>query len=395
MKLLHTSDLHLGAQWRTVPRTADQARVLDEVIGLCDQQEVDVLLVTGDVFSDRPKEPPARLARRLLERLSGQLRRGRAVVLLRGNHDPLDLFQLMRVFVREMAGADRWPLVVADMPDVYLVPNHDLQVVALPYLSPSWLQQQAFEADVSPEEQMAGLSGYLARCLDLLRPKVRPGVPSIFAAHVMVRGAHVNPDIEFEPGYHQKLWLEQANLPQYTSYNALGHIHLGQQLASAAKPTWYAGAPDRLDLGERHHSPQVLLVTLPDGPGGVARVKPIALTSCTPFVDEQLSGAAAVEAFCAAHDGADPLGQVLITDVPASKQPAALARVRQALPRVDVRWPSAQIDLPPPAEELDPYDLRGTVQRYLREQYAGPAERQDRLIAALDELLSEPTEVPA
>src|SRR3712207_895631 len=97
MKLLHTSDLHLGAQWRSVSRADDQTRVLDEVLTLCDQHEVDALLVTGDVFSDRPYEPPARIARRLLERLSDQLRRGRAIVLLRGNHDPLDLFQLMRI----------------------------------------------------------------------------------------------------------------------------------------------------------------------------------------------------------------------------------------------------------------------------------------------------------
>jgi exonuclease SbcD len=395
MKILHTSDLHLGAQWRGISRADDQQRVLDEIVALCDQHEVDALLVTGDIFSDRPTGPPARLARDLLTRLSGQLRRKRAVILLRGNHDPLELFQLMRVFVGEMAGGDRWPLVVADMPDVYKVPNLDLQIVALPYLSPRWLQLQPFAADVTPEEQIVGLSGHLARCLNALRPRVQSGMPSIFAAHVMVRGGHLAPDVQFEPGYQQELWLEQTNLPQYTSYNALGHIHLGQQIAGAGKPTWFAGAADRLDLGERDRTPQVLLVTLPDGAGGVATVEPIALTTCTPFIHEHVSGLAAVEALCAAQLASNPLGQVVIAGVPASQQAAAITRIRQALPRVDVRLALEQSALPAPAEDFDPYDVRGTVHRYLRQDYAGPDDTRQRLVAAFDELLAEPVEVPA
>ncbi len=53
MRLLHTSDLHIGASWRGMSRRDDQRRVLGEILGLCDAHAVDALLVTGDVFSDR------------------------------------------------------------------------------------------------------------------------------------------------------------------------------------------------------------------------------------------------------------------------------------------------------------------------------------------------------
>jgi exonuclease SbcD len=398
MRLLHTSDLHLGAQWRGQSRQADQARVLDEIVDLCQVHDVDALLVTGDVFGDRVEGTLAQVMRQLLERLRPILQEGRAVFILRGNHDQLQLFGLLRYVLGELPGSERWPLVVADLPGVYRLAGRgqDLQVVALPYVRPMWLQTQPLDPEHTPEERIAGLAGLLALQVGKLAKQVSSGAPAIFAAHILVSGAQLSEGYEFESGYDRELWLAPAVLPQYTSYNALGHVHLSQEVRGAGKPTWYAGAPERLDLGEREYRPQVLLVTLPASPGGAAAVEPIPLARCTPFVRRALRGAGEVEAFCAemaeltAGGRPDPLGEVTIADVPAVARAAVEAQVRAAAPRLRVRW--ALEEAAPQAPEgdwFDPHDVPAVVGRFLAARYPHEPARRVRLETALRELWGE------
>src|SRR5690242_8139025 len=103
MKLLHTSDLHLGETWRGQSRQADEARILDEILALCRDQAVDLLLITGDVFSDRRRDALPTVARRFLRQLTPALRAGLRVLLLRGNHDSLPFFGLLRDLLQEIA----------------------------------------------------------------------------------------------------------------------------------------------------------------------------------------------------------------------------------------------------------------------------------------------------
>ena len=263
MKLLHTSDLHYGHVWRGAPRLDDQNRVLDEILGLCNAHNVDVLLIAGDVFSNHLHHvSPASMARQLLERLAPHLRRGMGVFLLYGNHDNLPLFQLMGALTAEMAGGPgRWPLVIADRPAVYELPGLPHVVLGLPYLTQRQMLNRTIEAGLSAEEQATLLSGQLGQWLQWLYQQVPPGRPALFTAHFLVEGFTLDQEAgtTFE-SYHRDLRLGRDDLPHFTSYNALGHIHLRQQIKGAARPTWYSGGPDRLDIGERAYQPGVLLV---------------------------------------------------------------------------------------------------------------------------------------
>lgn len=385
MRLLHTSDLHLGMVWRGVPRWDDQERVLNEVLDLCDAHNVDLLLITGDVFADRVQGGHARLARRFLERLRDQLQKGRAVLLLRGNHDPLDLFQLMRLLAVDLAGDNRWPLIIADLPGVYTVPGHDLQIIALPYVAPSFLQTLSISADVSREDRITGLAGLLAAYMPQLYQKITPGCPAIFAGHVQIAGVAMTD--EFEGDYRRELWLDPGTLPQFTSYNALGHIHRSQAVSGVGKPTWYAGAPERLDVGERNYVPQVLLVNTPETPGGYAEVQPIPLTCCTPFVRVELDGEEAVARFC--EDTANPvtLGIVTIAGVPAGTRGIIEEQIHAAAPRIAIQWALEDLDRPPEAEHgPDPHDVFATVRSFLDRAYADRPEHRAQLLDAFASL---------
>jgi exonuclease SbcD len=389
MKLLHTSDLHLGIRWGNHSRRDDQERVLAEILDLCDVHDVDALIVTGDIFADRVEGNHLQVARRLLERLRDHLRRGRAVFLLRGNHDPYDLFRLLRFLTADMGIPDDWPLVVADEPGIYRLASHPLQIVALPYIPPRWLQTREIPPMSTPEQQVAASAGLLAAYMEWLYQQADPSIAAIFAGHIAIGGASLNKTLDYEPGYHPDLWLDPARLPPFTSYNALGHIHLAQQVSGVSKPTWYAGAPDRLDRGEREYEPQVLLVTTPDIPGGIARVEPIFITSCTPFVSEELDGQDAVDRFCAGSLLPITLGDVVIAGIPAAARRIVEDQIHAIAPCLDLRW--AREDAPEPVRDNGPEsdDVPGTFAAYLEQAFPANPGRRVRLMDAFTELWTE------
>ncbi len=84
MRILHTSDWHLGKRLMDRERLPEQAEALEELIGICDEKAVDVVLVAGDVFDTYL--PPAE-AEAVFYRMLLRLARDRAVVIVSGNHD--------------------------------------------------------------------------------------------------------------------------------------------------------------------------------------------------------------------------------------------------------------------------------------------------------------------
>jgi exonuclease SbcD len=389
MKILHTSDLHLGDTWRGNPRLTDQLRVLEEVLDLSIQHKVEMLIITGDIFGDRLEAKLSDIARQFLQRIHERLQRDQVVFLLRGNHDPFNFFQLLRVILDQWAGPYHVPLVIADLPEVYKIPGKNLQVLALPYLSPSMIEQQAQAPGISPEERINILEGRLTSYINLLGQQVDPKVPAIFVGHVLVRGTRFNAETIVEQGMLRELTISSRDLPGFTSYNALGHIHLAQFVKNTEKPTWYSGGPDRLDMGERSYCPQVLLITTPDQPGGLAQVEPILLKTSTPFISETAAGIDAVEAFCRTVTGTNPLGVLELSDIPVDRRAVVEQAIHVAAPRLELRWvlePAAATGIESAAPGPDFHDVAGTVQTYLAGRFSNQPDRLTRLIKAFETL---------
>jgi len=388
MRLLHTADLHFGGIWNNRDRSSDGSRVLDEILGLCESEKVDLLVIAGDVFSDRTRQPIHTVARQLLNKLAPHMHRGLRIFMIRGNHDSLGFFKLLSDLIKEIADEDHSNLVVAAEPGIYQVPGLDLQVVAVPYLDPSTLRTEAPAADSTIEEQVVGLVGRLARWMQALYRQADPRKPAIFVGHYAVQGASLTPKMDYQSGYHRELWITADQLPSFTSYNALGHIHLGQQISFAAKPTWYSGAPDRQDLGEMDYTPQVLLVDLPDSPGGVATVQPRAITSATLFIKRKAYSIEEVQRICEELGDSNPLGEVHI-NVPYADRARCDALLSETAPRL-ILAVEGQEQMVAPIEEdgFDPRDVRGTVHDYL-EKAQMDAVRRGRLLELFDALWEE------
>src|SRR3712207_1825700 len=85
MRLLHTADWHVGKTLKGVSRLDEQEQVLRQVVRVAREQEVDAVLVAGDLYdSAAPSAPAQRLVVRTLTALAGT---GAAVIVIAGNHD--------------------------------------------------------------------------------------------------------------------------------------------------------------------------------------------------------------------------------------------------------------------------------------------------------------------
>ena len=96
VRLLHTADWHVGKSLKGVSRLDEQERVLREIVRVAREQEVDAVLVAGDLYDSAA---PSAAAQRLVVRtLTALAESGREVVVIAGNHDHAATFDAYRPF---------------------------------------------------------------------------------------------------------------------------------------------------------------------------------------------------------------------------------------------------------------------------------------------------------
>lgn len=120
MRILHTADLHLGHQFNGISLESDHGVILDQIVSAITTENVDVLVIAGDVF-DRAA-PPASAVRQFNSFLSSVASKtAAAVVMIAGNHDSADRIASMsimtdtrRALIRGAISADEKPMVLSD-----------------------------------------------------------------------------------------------------------------------------------------------------------------------------------------------------------------------------------------------------------------------------------------
>mgnify|MGYP002733936375 CR=1 FL=1 len=102
MKFLHTADLHLGKQLNDLSMLADQGYILDQIISIAETQQVDAVLIAGDVYQ---RSSPQSEAMALFDRfVSTLVADGRKVFAISGNHDSQQRISYLSGLIRS-AGA--------------------------------------------------------------------------------------------------------------------------------------------------------------------------------------------------------------------------------------------------------------------------------------------------
>ncbi len=340
MKIVHTSDWHVGRRWKGIQRFDELAAVLDHLATFIEDHSIDLVLHTGDVFESR--NPPAeaeQLVNRFLVRVG---RTGAQMLVVAGNHDDplrLDARSLLTEFVNvQILGRPR-PAARGGTRTVETHSGEKAVVAALPFASPgSWVSA----LDIAGEETSARIKyarTFERAVQDLCSPFRRDAV-NILMAHTHIQGAVFG---ESERRVHiAEDWAALAeSLPTHASYIALGHIHRPQRIEVPA-PTYYAGSLLQMDFGEAGEEKTFIVIDV--SPGQPATVEHIPYEGGLPLVDVRVT-------LDELEKTADelPKGWLRVTVPLTEKDPDLNRKVRELLPNALV----VRAELPEPDEVPD------------------------------------------
>ncbi|MGH3496467.1 MAG: exonuclease SbcCD subunit D [Nocardioidaceae bacterium] len=316
MRILHTSDWHLGRSFHKVGLLAAQATFVDHLVEAVRSESVDLVVVAGDVY-DRALPPvdAVTLAGEALQRLA-DLRV--PTVITSGNHDSArrlgfaaDLIAAAGIHLRTDADAVGAPVLLSDA-------HGDVAVYGLPYLEPETLHERW---GLPGRTHQAAMSEGVRRVRDDLGRRTTP-TRSVLVAHAWVTGASPS-DSERDITVGGAAQV-RADTFDGIDYVALGHLHGAQEVRPQVR---YSGSPLAYSFSEAHHLKGSWLVDL--GPAGVTSTEFVAapvprrLALLTGRLDELLHGAAYSQyehCWC----------QVTLTDPVRPR--AAMERLRQRFP---------------------------------------------------------------
>ncbi|MGV1007849.1 MAG: exonuclease SbcCD subunit D [Dermatophilaceae bacterium] len=245
MRLIHTSDWHLGRSFHQVGLLDAQAAYLEHLVEVVRAERVDAVLVCGDVY-DRAL-PSTDTVALLSEAVTRLIDAGAQVVMSSGNHDSAirlgfaaPLLARAGLHIRSSVSSVGRPITVGDG-----------TVYPIPYLEPSTVAP----ALGTGEATHSGVLGAALARIDADRSR-RPG-RHVVMAHAFVAGA-VGSESERDISV-GGVAVVPASLFQGVDYVALGHLHAPQHITGSVR---YSGSPLALSFGEAGQVKGSLLVRL-------------------------------------------------------------------------------------------------------------------------------------
>jgi DNA repair protein SbcD/Mre11 len=276
VRLLHTADWHVGKSLKGVSRLDEQEQVLREIVRIAREQEVDAVLVAGDLYdSAAPSAAAQRLVVRTLTALAGT---GAEVLVIAGNHDHAATLDAYAPFARA-AGITTVGAGVTPAPggvvEFTARGGEKATVAVLPFLSQRYAVRAAELVANSPAENTGAYDQQVRDIVAALAAGFRTDAVNLVMAHLTVLGGTFGGGERAAQSIFEYS-VPAAVFPADAHYVALGHLHRRQALA-APVPVHYSGAPLAVDFGEQDNTSVVLLVEAT--PTTPARVTDIPLTA--------------------------------------------------------------------------------------------------------------------
>lgn len=285
MKILHTSDWHLGHTLYNYDRTEEQVDMLCQIKEVVRDQKPDVFLLCGDVY--HTSQPSATVQTMFTEALIEirDANPGMTIVVTAGNHDSGTKHEIFRTPWRALKVHTVGNLTKDAMDEhIIEIPGKGF-VIAVPYCN---------ERNI-PE-------GFFQSLLDAVEERNTGNLPVVMTAHTTVRGCDFTghdsvlrcgseQTDEYVVGGIDSLDIEQ--LGDGYDYLALGHIHHAQFVHTGKHNARYSGTPIAISFDE-NYSHSVSIVEI-DRHGDTPRVETIEIENPRPLVTLPTEGLATWE----------------------------------------------------------------------------------------------------
>jgi exonuclease SbcD len=382
MKILHTSDWHLGKVLKGQSRLEEQIAVLADVVAIAQAERPDLVIVAGDLFDSAA--PTAETKKIVVRALTALRRHAGALVAIAGNHDhgaELDALRpwadAVGITLRGTVGRAEDHLItgVTDGGEAW-------RLAALPFVSQRYAVRASEMFELSAAEASATYADHVARLVAALTESFADGSATVnlAAAHLTVVGGKLGGG-ERDAHTIEAYAVPSTVFPASAHYVALGHLHRRQQVAGPC-PVHYCGSPLAIDFGEEENKPSVSIVDTTATTA--AKVRPIRIGSALPLrtVRGTLTELAAL-AELAANDAGTDLDRAWLRVYVRERARAGLREDVQALlPRaLEVRLDPQLV--PEPAPTARPVAQAGHSPRDLFADYLAAKGIADDPVAAL------------
>lgn len=243
MKILHTSDWHLGHTLYNYDRTEEQMVMLLQMVNIVKEEQPDVFLLCGDVYHT---PQPSAAVQTMFTNALVQIRDanpGMTIVITAGNHDSGSKHDIFRTPWKALKVYTVGTIDASQKEELVVEVQGKGYVIAVPYVN---------------ERNMP--KGFFQELIDIVGEKNVGNLPVVMMAHTTVRGCdfagHDNAS-EYAVGGIDSYNLDEMGIGY--DYLALGHIHHGQYIHSGKHNVRYCGTPIPVSFDERYmHSVSIV-----------------------------------------------------------------------------------------------------------------------------------------
>ena len=305
-RILHTGDWHLGKRLEDFSRLEEQRMVMDEICQIANNEEADIVVVSGDLFDTfNPPTEAVDLFYKTLKRLTNGGRR--PVIAIAGNHDSPDRIEAPDPLARECG------IIFAGYPNS-VVPVFELETGLKVIVSEEGFIELSIPGKafpirllLTPYANEYRLKSYLGEenseeeLRNVLQDKWQQlcnkycddnGVNILISHLFMIKKGGVVPEEpeDEKPILHvggaQAIFSE--NIPYQIQYTALGHLHRMHKVDDFPSPIYYSGSPISYSFSEANQNKYVLIVDV--APSEIANLREVQLTTVRPLLRKRAYG---------------------------------------------------------------------------------------------------------
>lgn len=263
MKILHTADWHIGKQLYKHSLAEDLQLFFTDLLGIIEQEKIDVLLISGDIFDlSNPSNDDRNVYFEFLNRLR---KFNLYIVITAGNHDsarmidgPKQLFEALQIYVvGEGTDCNEQLITIPAFPGN----NHPLLIAAVPYLRERDIRRSIAGEMPTDKETLTkqGIIDHYKKMYDLAYAQNKNAC-KIAMGHLYIYGVKTS-DSEREIQVGNMAGINAESLDVGFDYTALGHIHMPQTIHSENK-MMYSGSPIALSFSERTDDKRVIVISV-------------------------------------------------------------------------------------------------------------------------------------
>ena len=251
MRILHTADWHLGKTLKGANLLDDQKFIIDEIFKIIDDEKIDAVLISGDVY-DRAI-PPIEAVDLFNETLNRFAEKKLSTLIIAGNHDSATrlnfgskIFERQKIYIASKVYDEPAQIVLEDdFGEIYFS--------LIPFFEPGEIHSKFFDEDDSRLTYNDANKFFV----ELARKKIPNNKRSVALAHVFLTGGV---ESESERKFVGGTANVDAQIFAGYDYVALGHLHRPQKIS--AENIRYAGSPLKYSFDEADHKKSVTVVEL-------------------------------------------------------------------------------------------------------------------------------------